>query len=104
LTRRNRAGRGDIRLQLSKLSRDVVADQVGVEDQHLAKLDPGRAELTQGSAEPMPRGQGREIRIRNTGNKRRAKPGVEGGSGVVGQPSEPVPGEDVRISLMRSRR
>jgi len=66
-----------------------------VEAQHLAKLDPGGAKLTQGSAEPLPRGQGREIRIRDPGNERGAKPGVESGCGVIGQPSEPVPGEDV---------
>ena len=66
-----------------------------MEAQHLAKLDPGGAELTQGSAEPLPRGQGRKIRIRNTSNKRGARSGVESGSSVVGQSSEPVPGEDV---------
>jgi hypothetical protein len=65
-----------------------------MEAQHLAKLDPGGAELTQGSAEPLPR-QGREIRIRDPSNKRGATSGVESGSSVVGQPSEPVPGEDV---------
>ena len=86
---------GTFGLQLSKLSRDVVADQVRVEAQHLAKLDPGGAELTQGSAEPLPRGQGREIRIRDPGNKRGAKSGVEQRLQRVGQPSEPVPGEDV---------
>ena len=66
-----------------------------MEAQHLAKLDPGGAELTQGSAEPLPRGQGSEIRIRDPGNKRGAKSGVESGCGVIGQPSEPVPGEDL---------
>jgi hypothetical protein len=86
---------GHIRLQLSKLSRDVVADQVRVEAQHLAKLDPGGAKLTQSSAEPLPRAQGSEIWIRDPGNERGAKSGVEDGCGVIGQPSEPVPGEDV---------
>jgi hypothetical protein len=66
-----------------------------VETQHLAKLDPGGAELTQRSAEPLPRGEGRKIWIRNSGNKRGAKSGVENGCGVIGQPSEPVSGEDV---------
>jgi hypothetical protein len=66
-----------------------------VEAQHLAKLDPGGAKLTQGSAEPLPRGQGGEIWIRDPGNKRGAKSGVENGCGVIGQPSEPVPGEDL---------
>ena len=50
---------------------------------------------TLASAEPLPRGQGREIWIRNTGAKRGAKSGVGSGCGVIGQPSEPVPGEDV---------
>jgi hypothetical protein len=66
-----------------------------VEAQHLAKLDPGGAELTQGSAEPLPRGQGREIWIRDPGNKRGAKSGVGSGCGVIGQPSESVRREDV---------
>ena len=88
-------GSGHIRLQLSKLSRDVVADQVRVEAQHLAKLDPGGAEHTQGSAEPLPRGQRSEIWICDPGKERGAKSGVGSGCGVVGQPSEPVPGEDV---------
>jgi hypothetical protein len=68
---------GHIRLQLSKLSRDVVADQSGWA-QHLANLDPGGAELTQGSAEPLSRGEGARFGSANTSNKRGAKPGVEG--------------------------
>jgi hypothetical protein len=72
-----------------------AADQVRVEAQHLAKLDPGGAELTQGSAEPLPRGQGRKIRIRDPGSKPGAKSGVGSGCSVIGQPSEPIPGEDV---------
>jgi hypothetical protein len=43
----------------------------------------------------LPRGQGNEIRIRHPSNKRGAQSGVESGSNVVGQPSEPIPGEDV---------
>ena len=66
-----------------------------MEAQHLAEFDPGGAELTEGSAEPLPRGQGRMIRIRNTGNSHGARSGAGSGSSVVGQPSEPVPGEDV---------
>ena len=88
-------GSGHIRLQLSKLSRDVVADQVRVEAQHLTELDPGGAELTQGSTEPLPRGQDRKIRIHNMSNKGGATSGAGSGSSVVGQPREPVPGEDV---------
>ena len=51
--------------------------------------------LTQGSAEPLPRGQGSEIWIRDPRHERGAKSGVGSGCGVIGQPSEPVPGEDV---------
>jgi hypothetical protein len=65
-----------------------------VDAQHLSELDPGGAELTQSSAEPLPRSQGSEIWISDPGNKRGAKSCV-GGWGVVGQPGEPVPGEDV---------
>jgi hypothetical protein len=92
---------GNIRLQLSKLSRDVVADQVWVEAQHLSKLDPGGAELTQGSAEPLPRGQGREIWIRDPGNERGAKFSVGSGWGVIGQRANPYRARMSAISLMR---
>ena len=42
-----------------------------------------------------PEVKGCEIRIRDPGNKRGARSGVDSGCGVIGQPSEPVPGEDV---------
>jgi hypothetical protein len=92
---------GYVGLQLSKLSRDIVADQIRVEAQHLAKLDPASAELTQGSAKPLPRGQGSEIRIRDPSNERAATSGVESGSSVASQPSEPVPARTSALSLMR---
>jgi hypothetical protein len=37
---------------------------------------------------------GSEIRIRNAGDSRGANSGVGSGCGIIGQPSEPVPGED----------
>jgi hypothetical protein len=89
-----RVGR-HIGLQLSQAQPRRRCRPGPAEAQHLAKLNPGPAELAQGSTEPLPRSQGSEIRIRNPGNKRGAKSGVGSGCGVVGQLSEPVPGEGV---------